>query len=152
METHREVNVRRWDELLNENEELSKATYDRYVRSIIEAREAVLAGIKASDDYDFELLTKIVFSKTLNDNLYEACDFFMIKGSEFNLSREERDTVGFNWGSCAWKSNACGAQADAQEALAEIKAFVGLLEPFENNFCLGIALRSFDEILAVVRK
>lgn len=49
--------------------------------------------------------------------------------------------------SCAWRH--CGAQADAQEALAELYNLVGVLEPFECLFCLDIIERSLHDILAV---
>lgn len=49
--------------------------------------------------------------------------------------------------SCAWRH--CGAQADAQESLAELYNLLGVLEPFECLFCLDIVERSLHDILAV---
>jgi len=49
--------------------------------------------------------------------------------------------------SCAWRH--CGAQADAQESLAELYNLIGVLEPFECLFCLDIVERSLHDILAV---
>ena len=49
--------------------------------------------------------------------------------------------------SCAWRH--CGAQADAQEALAELYNLLGVLEPFECLFCLDIVERSLHDVLAV---
>ncbi len=43
--------------------------------------------------------------------------------------------IGFDWGSCAWRH--CGAKADAQEAIAELYSYVGMLEPFECRFIIG---------------
>ena len=59
-----------------------------------------------------------------------------------------RDTVGFDWGSCAWRH--CGALADTQESLDEIDYLLGVLEPFEITFCLDIVERSLRDILATI--
>jgi hypothetical protein len=62
-----------------------------------------------------------------------------------------RDVIGFDWGSCAWRGrHACGALADAQEALDQLDSLTGLLEPYEAIFCLDIVERSIRDILAVV--
>ncbi len=50
--------------------------------------------------------------------------------------------------SCAWRH--CGAQADAQEALAELYNSIGLFEPFECLFTIDIVERSLRDILNVV--
>lgn len=54
--------------------------------------------------------------------------------------------VGFSWGSCAWRH--CGALADLQEAVDELDALAGVLEPFEALFCLDIVERAVREMLA----
>ena len=53
-----------------------------------------------------------------------------------------------NTTSCAWRH--CGAQADAQEALAELYNSIGLFEPFECLFTIDIVERSLRDILSVV--
>lgn len=53
--------------------------------------------------------------------------------------------VGFDWGSCAWRH--CGAWADAVEALDELDARMGLLEPPEVAFCLDVVERSVRDML-----
>jgi len=70
------------------------------------------------------------------------------------------DVVGFDWASCAWRSSSsisgstsgtmCGALADAQEALDELDARLGLLEPFEVVFVLDVVERSLRDMLAPV--
>ncbi|KAL7471553.1 hypothetical protein ACHAXS_011854 [Conticribra weissflogii] len=50
-------------------------------------------------------------------------------------TRELQSTIGFDWGSCAWRH--CGAKADAQEAMAELYSSMGMLEPFECRFIIG---------------
>ena len=66
------------------------------------------------------------------------------------LLAQLKSVVGFDWGSCAWRHNACGALADAQEALDELDMLLGVLEPYEAVFCLDIVERSLRDILAVV--
>ena len=63
-------------------------------------------------------------------------------------SEELPETIGFDWGSCAWRH--CGAKADAQEAIAELYSSVGMLEPFECRFIIDIVERSIRDVLAVV--
>ena len=41
----------------------------------------------------------------------------------------------------------CGALADAQEAMDELDALAGVLEPFEAIFCLDIVERSIRDVL-----
>ena len=53
-----------------------------------------------------------------------------------------------NRNSCAWRH--CGAQADAQESLAELYNSIGLFEPFECLFTIDIVERSLRDILSVV--
>ena len=50
--------------------------------------------------------------------------------------------------SCAWRH--CGAQADAQESLAELYNSIGLFEPFECLFTIDIVERSLRDIVNVV--
>ena len=56
----------------------------------------------------------------------------------------------FPYFSCAWRH--CGALADAEESLAELYNLIGVLEPFECQFCLDIVERSIRDILAVAPK
>ena len=58
--------------------------------------------------------------------------------------------MGFDWGSCAWRH--CGAAADSQEALAELRNSLGMFEPYECLFALDIVERSLRDMLAVVPK
>lgn len=58
------------------------------------------------------------------------------------------DTIGFDWGSCAWRH--CGAWADATEAMDELDHLVGVLEPFECNFILDVLERSIRDMLVSV--
>ena len=50
--------------------------------------------------------------------------------------------------SCAWRH--CGAEADAQEALAELNNLSGVLEPFECEFIIDIVDRSLRDMIAVI--
>lgn len=59
--------------------------------------------------------------------------------------RSVDQAVGFDWASCAWRH--CGALADIQEALDELDALVGVLEPFEALFCLDIVERAVRDML-----
>lgn len=64
------------------------------------------------------------------------------------LSNQSRETIGFDWGSCAWRL--CGAKADAQEALAELYNSIGMFEPYECLFTLDIVERSIRDIIDVI--
>jgi hypothetical protein len=61
---------------------------------------------------------------------------------------EEKEVIGFDWGSCAWRH--CGAIADAQESIDELDHLLGILEPNEVIFCLDIIERSLRDILAIL--
>ena len=50
--------------------------------------------------------------------------------------------------SCAWRH--CGAEADAQEALAELNNLSGVLEPFECEFIIDIVDRSLRDMIAMI--
>mmetsp|Transcript_9470 Transcript_9470/g.20444 ORF Transcript_9470/g.20444 Transcript_9470/m.20444 type:complete len:527 (-) Transcript_9470:235-1815(-) len=93
------------------------------------------------------------------DTLKAIPSFYANGGSENNNNvinndiikvgtRELQTTIGFDWGSCAWRH--CGAKADAQEALAELYSSVGMLEPFECRFIIDIIERSIRDVLAAV--
>jgi hypothetical protein len=59
-------------------------------------------------------------------------------------------TIGFDWGSCAWRQGGCGAWADWQESVDQIDALLGVLEPHEVLFCLDIVERSLRAVLDVI--
>eukprot|EP00977_Amphora_coffeiformis_P030304 scaffold46099_cov191-Amphora_coffeaeformis.AAC.2 len=66
-------------------------------------------------------------------------------GTAAAVLRPVDSAVGFDWASCAWRH--CGALADIQEAVDELDALVGVLEPFEALFCLDIVERSVRDML-----
>ena len=63
------------------------------------------------------------------------------------LSADARHAIGWQWGACGWRS--CGAQADASQSLAKLRANLGMVVPLEARFYLDVAKRALDEILAV---
>ena len=77
--------------------------------------------------------------------------------SKLYIRNDNKKSVNFLWlcycfgakkNSCGWRH--CGAQADFQEALAELDQLVGVLEPYECLFCLDICERSLRDVLAMI--
>ena len=99
-------------------------------------------------NYDWDQLSANLNDKLLRSELTNAC--YLLKSADGFLSKEARDEIGFDWGSCAWRH--CGALSDAQEAIDELDHHIGMLEPFECIFCLDVIERSLRDILAVTTK
>ena len=100
---------------------------------------------KLARDYEWDELIASLNDKVLRSDLQNAC--YILKRADEFLSREARDEIGFDWGSCAWRH--CGALSDAQEAIDALEHQVGMLEPFECVYCLDVVERSLRDILAV---
>ena len=103
---------------------------------------------KLARNYEWDQLTETLNEKVLRCNLEHAC--YILKGADEFLSREARDEIGFDWGSCSWRH--CGALSDAQEAIDALEHQVGMLEPFECIYCLDVVERSLRDMLAVTNK
>jgi len=99
----------------------------------------------AADNYDLALLTTLLRSPLIKTTLPSSLEALRLSPL---LPDTRHDVIGHAWGSCAWRH--CGARADVEEALAEIR--VGLLEPEEVRFCTGIVRRAVEEVLAEVPK
>lgn len=99
-------------------------------------------------NYEWDQLTESLNEKILRSDLQNAC--YILKGADEFLSREARDEIGFDWGSCAWRH--CGALSDAQEAIDALEHQIGMLEPFECVYCLDVVERSLRDMLAVTNK
>lgn len=63
------------------------------------------------------------------------------------LGPQERAAIGWEWGACGWRQ--CGAQADVSQALAKLRANLGMIVPLEALFYLDVAKRGADEIIAI---
>ena len=133
----------------------AKSAHKTHVSSEYETRQAIrqlslvlrhLDAIDAAADaYDLDLLTTLLRSPLIKMTLPRSLEALRLSPL---LPDSRHDIIGHAWGSCAWRH--CGARADAEEALAEIR--VGLLEPEEVRFCTGIARRAVEEVLAEVPK
>lgn len=155
MMQHRSRTVTRWNKVYDFNDGSSSAATAAAGMTKEDVRNAVdkvYMAIKyledaadKANDYDWDGLHDILQSSGLRDDLAYACS--VLHGSKF-LGRDAKDEIGFDWGSCAWRH--CGAQADAQEAIAELDRSVGMLEPYECLFCLDIADRALRDILSNV--
>ncbi len=103
---------------------------------------------KLAQNYEWDQLTEVLNENVLRSDLASAC--YILKGADEFLSKEARDEIGFDWGSCAWRH--CGALSDAQEAIDALEHQVGMLEPFECVYCLDVIERSLRDMLAVTDK
>ena len=112
-------------------------TVGRTLKSIVETAKPM------ANDYAWDDLHELLKSSEYTSDLYVALDSI-----HQNLARTgKEEVIGYDWGSCAWRRNACGGLADYQEARAELYNLVGLLEPFECQFILDIMERSLRDIL-----
>ena len=59
--------------------------------------------------------------------------------------RGHEATVGMSWGACGGRH--CGAFADVEESLGELRARMGLFEEEEARFCIAIARRAVEEVV-----
>lgn len=92
-------------------------------------------------NYQWDVIRTAVHSYPLSE-LPQASAVLRSQSTTLN------QVVGFDWGSCAWRT--CGALADTQEALDELEYLLGVLEPYEAVFCLDICERSIRDILGVM--
>lgn len=140
MKKHRAERVPSWDKSINE------ADVQSAVGDIFAALSAVEKLKISADDYGWDDMRELIRTPVLSNNVARACS--ILRRASFALSTEARETIGFDWGSCAWRH--CGAEADTQEALAELYNLLGVLEPFECKFILDVVERSLRDVLAVV--
>ncbi|OEU13383.1 hypothetical protein FRACYDRAFT_262227 [Fragilariopsis cylindrus CCMP1102] len=155
MEKHRKNRIPLW----NTDANMNPITKDIATTTIItrkdvndSVRTVQLALLKILDcedlarDYEWDqLITTIDTETLLRTDLEKAC--YVLKSANEFLSREARDEIGFDWGSCAWRH--CGALSDYQEAIDALEYQVGMLEPYECLFVLDVIERSLRDILAV---
>ena len=94
-------------------------------------------------EYDWEGALELLHSPLLTTTL--ASTLTTLRTSRGILTDEARSEVGFSWGSCGWRH--CGILADVQEALSELECRMGLFEPEECEFCIGVARRGVEEAL-----
>ena len=149
MLTHRVDRIPSWH--AKENNMVAATTrkdVDDSVRAIQLALLRIRDCVELANDYEWDQLTQVLNEKILRDDLQNAC--YVLKGADKFLSRDARDEIGFDWGSCAWRH--CGALSDAQEAMDALEHQVGMLEPFECVYCLDVVERSLRDILAVSNK
>lgn len=124
------------------------------VECLNKSLSAVLQLKELANNYDWNEMRAVLNSPTLNENLEMACNILRV---ELDFSRKNAinldennppNVIGFGWGSCAWRH--CGALADTEEALAELKNSLGLFEPFECLFTIDIAERALRDMITVV--
>jgi len=156
MERHRVERVPRWiaGTTLN-NQDVASTTVSNSIgipqikgatQDIYNALEAVDTLKGMADEYEWDDMRKLIRSPVLSSKIDEACS--ILRGAVGFISYDGRQEIGFDWGSCAWRH--CGAEADAQEALAEFYNLLGVLEPFECRFVMDIVERSLRDILIVI--
>ena len=99
-----------------------------------------------ADDYQWDEIKDVLDPSNKQGVLRNTLEYSMDMIKSYTLNKndlgEKEDelatVIGFDWGSCAWRH--CGAKADGQEALAELYSSVGMLEPFECRFVIGMSL------------
>jgi hypothetical protein len=140
MERHRKERVPQWAQ------KADKQGFLDAIGNIYLALDATNQLKTVAQDYDWDGLRDLIRSPVLSHDLQQAAS--VLRGATDMLPSDARSEIGFDWGSCAWRH--CGAQADAQEALAELYNLAGVLEPFECLFCIDIIERSLRDVLAVI--
>eukprot|EP00536_Pseudo-nitzschia_multiseries_P014499 jgi/Psemu1/327564/estExt_fgenesh1_pg.C_7140005 len=115
------------------------------VRVVQLALLQILDCQELAQNYEWDQLIANLNESILRKDLENAC--YVLKRADNFLTREARDEIGFDWGSCSWRH--CGALSDAQEAIDALEYQVGMLEPFECIYCLDVVERSLRDILAV---
>ena len=157
MERHREERVPAWKRDANNRPYLSHRSKDsapaisesdvkKAVEAVYDALRAVLQLKVLANDYDWDAMAEILDGPVLVSDLERAAA--TLQSSREYLSDDAREVIGFDWGACAWRH--CGAAADAQESIAELRCRLGLFEPFECLFALDIVERSLRDMLAVI--
>jgi hypothetical protein len=116
------------------------------VECIVRALETINQLKADSAEYEWEQMLNTLQEPVLTTELQDSCSLLQ-RAKDF-LSTEIRQEIGFDWGSCAWRH--CGAQADAQESLAELYNSIGMFEPFECLFTLDIVERSLRDIMTII--
>ena len=101
-----------------------------------------------SQQYQWELLRAELQQDRWRQDLAQAA--LTVRQAYETTATTTPSVIGFEWASCAWRHGQCGALADATEALDEIDQLLGVLEPFEINFCFDIVERSLRDMLSVV--
>eukprot|EP00978_Attheya_sp_CCMP212_P004607 scaffold10034_cov53-Attheya_sp.AAC.10 len=143
MEQHRTRTVPQWQRdsehsLEKNGPAIASITRDQVQESVADIFSAVEALHQLQDmanDYQWDEMKTLLRSPVLTSDLENACS--CLRGAvDFLDDDARRDIIGFNWGSCAWRH--CGAEADAQETLAEL--YNSLVE------------RSLRDIVAVIPK
>ncbi|GMH52899.1 hypothetical protein TrST_g3858 [Triparma strigata] len=143
MLNHRNVNVKEWTTAA------PATSYD--IKRAVRNLKVIL---KKLDEIDV-LLDSYSYSEVLsrlNSPMFQLTlsrSFEVIRSSGI-LSFELSNDIGFSWGSCAWRH--CGSRADAEEAIGEMNKFLGMFEPFEGHFTVGIVRRCIEEVLEATPK
>ena len=138
---HRTSRVPSWKQDIINEEDVIDA-----VECIVRALETINQLKADSAEYEWEQMLNTLQEPVLTTELQDSCSLLQ-RAKDF-LSTEIRQEIGFDWGSCAWRH--CGAQADAQESLAELYNSIGMFEPFECLFTLDIVERSLRDIMTII--
>lgn len=141
MLNHRTNRVPEWKQNF-----ISQSDVVNAVDDIVRALEAVEELKLDALDYNYVNMQMKLRQPILTSRLSYSTS--ILQQAKEYLNPEARATIGFDWGSCAWRL--CGAKADAQEALAELYNSIGMFEPFECLFTLDIVERSLRDMLDVI--
>ena len=145
MLTHRMDRIPLWNTKEGDKVITTRKDVVDSVRSVQLALLRIRDCEELARNYEWDQLIASLNENILRSDLQNAC--YILKSADTFLSREARDEIGFDWGSCAWRH--CGALSDAQEAMDALEYQVGMLEPFECLYCLDVVERSLRDILAV---
>jgi hypothetical protein len=143
---HRLLRVPQWKKDANVAME-SPTTTPAAIHTLVQSLQSTRDMQTLAADYQWESLRTRIYSDPWDGPLGMAASELRALASSRN-DVAASSTIGFDWGSCAWRH--CGALADAQEALDELDTLMGVLEPPEALFCLDVVERSIREMLASV--
>jgi len=129
---HRQERVKRW----NDNASVLPADS---IHTLCDCLQAIWKMKNMAKDYQWDALRHAIRAQPISD---------LEKAASQLRTLDPDNVIGFDWGSCAWRH--CGALADATEALDELDAMLGVLEPYEAIFCLDVVERSLRDMLVVV--
>jgi hypothetical protein len=132
------------------------------IRSVLSAVESIESLQRLAASYRWDALREALHSNLWQAELNAAAarlrtieDVSTVHEEVATASRRQEldsisSTIGFDWGSCAWRRNGCGVWADWQESIDQIDSLLGVLEPHEVLFCLDIVERSLREVLDII--
>jgi hypothetical protein len=135
MLNHRSITIPNWKRIP------TQSMASNAIHTIIESIQQLNVLREMANEYQWDSIRNKLHDTPISDLPVQSS---LLR----QVSPDMNEVVGFDWGSCAWRH--CGAISDIQEAIDEMDQLLGVLEPYEINFCMDIIERSLRDILSVV--